>query len=162
MTMWLRALALLCITSGTLAAQELVVRRADGTEGRLLAAELSALPRHRLDAMEHGTPIRYEGTTLASVLVAADAGPVDSLRGSLLRRIVLLVGQDGYAAAVALAEIDRTLGARTMLIADHANDAPLAVTAGPLRAVMGGDGRPARSVRQLVRIEVRDVDTPRP
>lgn len=143
------------VTSAT--AQSLTIRRADGSERTLSAAELGAVPRTSFETLDHGKPARFEGVDLRVVLRLAGAGPTDSLRGALLRRVVLLVGADGYAAAVALAEMDDGLAGRRVYVVDRADGAPLPEAHGALRAIVAGDGRAGRWVRQLVRVEVVEV-----
>lgn len=147
--------ALGCVaTSQRAGAQEVVVRRPDGTERRVTAAEFSALPRSVLETKDHGTPASFEGVELKTLLNFAAAGPVDSLRGPMLRRVVVAVGADGYGAVIALADLDQAIGAKRVLLADRMNGALIPTAHGPLRLVVDGDGRGARWVRQVVRIEV--------
>jgi hypothetical protein len=138
-------------------AQDLIVRRADGSERVLSNAELRPLPRQSFEASDHGVVGRFSGVSLRSVLQLAGVGPLDSLRGPLLRRVVLLVGADGYAAAIALADLDPSIGAKQALVVDSANGRPLPAAQGPWRVMIVGDGRPSRWVRQLTRIEMSDV-----
>jgi hypothetical protein len=140
-----------------LGAQELVIQRADGTEARLTAADIAKLPHVRFEALDHGRTTRLEGVPLREVLLWAAAGPVDSLRGPMLRRVVIAQGADGYRALVALAEIDRSVGAREAYVVTASDGAPLAAEMGPYRLLVVGDGRASRWVRQLVRLELRDV-----
>jgi len=139
------------------AAQSLVVRRADGSGRTVTAAELHALPRTAFETSDHGEPARFEGVDLRAILSLAGAGPVDSLRGPLLRRVVLLVGADGYAVAVALAELDETHAGTKVYVVDRANGGALPEGHGPLRAIVTGDGRAGRWVRQLTRVEVVEL-----
>lgn len=141
-------------------AQSLTIRRVDGTERTLSATELASLPRTTFETLDHGKPARFEGVDLRAVLRLAGAGPTDSLRGALLRRVVLLVGRDGYAAAVALAEMDDGYAARRVYVVDRADGAPLPEEHGPLRAIVAGDGRAGRWVRQLARVVVMEVTAP--
>jgi len=149
--------ALLTIATSPLAAQEITVRRADGSERRLSATELATLPRNDFEAADHGVPTRFAGVELRALLQLAAAGPTDSLRGPMLRRVIVLIGADGYAATIALADLDPALGARRVYVVDHANGVPLAASQGPWRAIVVGDGRAARWVRQLQRVELVDV-----
>jgi hypothetical protein len=66
-------------------------------------------------------------------------------------------GADGYRALVALAEVDRSIAAREVYVVTAADGAALPAAMGPYRLVVLGDGRASRWVRQLVRLEIRDV-----
>jgi hypothetical protein len=140
-----------------LGAQSLVIRRADGSDVTLDSARLAALPRVRFEASDHGTTKRFEGVAVAAVLRAAEAGPVDSLRGAALRRALVFVGRDGYTGLIALPELDSGLGATKVYVVDREGGAPLSAEYGPWRVVIVGDSRGARWVRQLMRIEVVQV-----
>jgi hypothetical protein len=136
--------------------QSLVVKRADGTERTLNASALSSLPRARGLTLDHGDTLRYEGWLLKDVLRAAEAGPVDSLRGPALRRLIWFVGRDGYRIVMTLAELDVTLGNTSVVVVDRQNSAPLTDEVGPLRILVVGDSRASRWVRQVSRIELVD------
>lgn len=152
----LRLVALLAVAL-PLGAQSLVVRRADGSDVTLDSARIAALPRVRFEAADHGTRKRFEGVEVAALLRAAEAGPVDSLRGAALRRALVFVGRDGYTGLIALPELDGGLGATKVYAVDRENGAPLSAEHGPWRVVIVGDSRGARWVRQLMRIEVVQV-----
>lgn len=153
----LRIASVLTIATAPLAAQDITVRRADGSERRLSATELATLPRTEIEAADHGVSTRFTGVDLRALLQMAAAGPTDSLRGPTLRRVIVLIGADGYAATLALGDLDPSLGGRRVYVVSHANGVPLAVSQGPWRAVVVGDGRAARWVRQLQRVELVDV-----
>jgi hypothetical protein len=107
--------------------------------------------------VDHGVATRFEGVDLRARLQLAGAERTDSLRGPALRRVLLLIGADGYAATVAIAALDPSLGARRVFIANCANGQPLAAAQGPWRAILLDDRSAARWVRQLQRIELDDV-----
>jgi DMSO/TMAO reductase YedYZ molybdopterin-dependent catalytic subunit len=66
--------------------------------------------------------------------------------------VVRVTGADGYVAAIALGEISPLLADRPILLADELNGTPLPDHA--LRLVVPGDRLGARSVRDVVRIEI--------
>ncbi|UNK41777.1 hypothetical protein MNO14_12530 [Luteimonas sp. S4-F44] len=117
-------------------------------------AARATLQRHDLTFDDHGTARRCEGVSLAAMLQASGAMPVTPLRGGDLTRYVLVSARDGYRALFSLAELDPTLGGRMVLLADRCDDRPLEATQGPLRLVVAGDTRAARSVRQVEHIVV--------
>lgn len=157
MKFFLLAAVLVTSVVPSLHAQDITVRRVDGSERRVTAAEILALPRIAVDAVDHGASTRFEGVDLRALLHLADVGRTDSLRGPALRRAVLLIGTDGYAAMMALADLDPSLGGRRVLVVNRANGQPLPPDQGPWRAVIADDRRAARWVRQLVRVELVDV-----
>jgi hypothetical protein len=135
----------------------LTVKRIDGTEVVVTAAQLSALPRVSGAASAHGNTFTYEGTDLRSVLRAAGVAPLDSLRGPLLRRAVVFVGADGYGAVIALSDLDPSIGGRRAILVDREDGAALPPNRAPRRIIIEGDHRPSRWVHQVVRIEIVDV-----
>jgi hypothetical protein len=152
-------LALVC--SSQAAAAQLTVALPDGSSRTISAAELRAMPHTSGTAVFHTDTVAYEGVDLRDVLRAAGLAPVDSLRGRHLRRVVLLVGADNYSAAIAQADIDPSIGARRVIVVDREDGAALPRERGPQRALVVGDHRPSRAVRQLVRIAVIDLPEPR-
>ncbi len=124
----------------------------------LTTADLAALPRETVSAAptHDSAPRRYEGARLTDVLRAVGAPLGPRLHGPAVRDVVVATGADGYRAVFSLAETDPAnhAGAR-ILIADRVDGAPLDAKEGPLRLVVDGDLRPARSVHNLVRVEVR-------
>lgn len=140
-----------------LGAQSLVIRRADGSDVTLDSARLAAMPRVAFEAMDHGASKRFEGIAVTTLLRAAEAGPVDSLRGAALRRALVFVGRDGYTGLIALPELDTGLGGTKVYVVDREDGTPLSAEHGPWRIIVVGDSRAARWVRQLARIEVVQV-----
>ncbi|MEN5061402.1 molybdopterin-dependent oxidoreductase [Luteimonas sp. TWI1416] len=117
-------------------------------------AARATLQRRDLAFDDHGHARRCEGVSLAALLQASGAMPVAPLRGGDLTRYVLVRARDGYRALFSLAELDPTLGGRTVLLADRCDGRPLDATHGPLRLVIAGDTRAALSVRQVEQIVV--------
>lgn len=127
----------------------LTVTSPAGGRVEFTAAQLASMPRDSAVGTSHGTTARYHGVALRQVLAAANVGPTDSLRGRALRRAIVATAADGYVVVFSGGELDRSLGARPMLVADRENGAPLSAADGPVRLVVPADGRPARWVRQL-------------
>lgn len=118
--------------------QTLRVSYPAGPEHRMSQAEMSGVPlRALLDRM--GVPAGHD------------------IRGEALRLYVVAEGADGYRAVLALAELDPDLAGQAgqiVLVADRRGGQALDAAEGPLRLVVPMDKRPARWVRQLVRITV--------
>lgn len=119
----------------------------------LALADLQALPpvtvevehAHEKDAQRH----RFTGALLWPLITAA--GPVDAGKRTFLQHTVLARGQDGYAVALAVGELDPNFEGKQVLVAYAEDGKPLP----GLRLVVPADARAGRSVRDLVAIEVR-------
>jgi len=137
------------------AAQELAVVGLDGRVVTVTAKEFDDLPRTTVDAGTAPAVVHYQGAVLTSVLrlVGAPAGP--TLHGKPVKDYVVVTGADGFAAVLSLAETDAALHKGAVIIADSAAGAPLADHEGPYRLVIEGDLKSFRSVRHVVRIELK-------
>lgn len=115
------------------------------------------LPRHTVEASDHGVPARFEGVALRDVLVRAGFTFGESLRGTKLTQLLLVSAADGYRVVFALPELDAGFRDRTVLLADRRDGKPLSAQEGPYRLVVPDERRAARWVRQLTRIELRSA-----
>jgi len=138
-------------------ADPLTVQGPNGAVHTLSAAQLETLPRITGAAAAHDARFTFDGYDLRDVLRLAGVTPVDSLRRGQLRRVVVFVGADGYSAIIALSDLDPSIGGRRALLVDREDGRPLPSERGPRRIIVEGDHRPSRWVRQVVRIEVRDL-----
>ena len=118
------------------------------------AASLAALPREAVATTAHGETLQCEGVPLSALMQAAGAMPAEPLRGAQLGRYVQVDGRDGGRVVFALAEFDPTLGNRAAFLVDRCDGELLDEKAGPLRLVVPGEARAARSVRQVRAITV--------
>jgi hypothetical protein len=73
----------------------------------------------------------------------------ENLRGPAMLTFVKASATDKYAVVLALAEVDPHMRANEIMVADTMNGAALDAHNGPLKLVVPGDLRPARSVRML-------------
>ena len=127
---------------------------------RLEADDLRRLPRAEARVTDHrdaGKEALYAGTPLVEVLRAAGLVLDPGMAGvrQTVAASVLVEAADGYRAVFALAELDPALTDRVILLADTRDGQPLGPAEGPLRLVVPGDKRPARAVRQVVKITLR-------
>jgi len=129
------------------------------TELALDPTLIATLPKVKAGGSVHGHAIECEGVSLAAFLQASGAMPGEPLRGAHLSRVVEVGARDGYRVAFALAELDASLGNRTVVLADRCNGAPLSAEDGPWRLVVPGESRPARWIRQVESIRVDDAPT---
>ncbi|WDS37534.1 molybdopterin-dependent oxidoreductase [Pseudoxanthomonas sp.] len=119
------------------------------------AAALRDLPRQRAQMNVHGQSLDCTGVSLTDLLQHAGAMPTTPLRGPALARVVDVQATDGYRVVFSLGELEAGLGKTQVILADQCQGKPLDAHEGPLRLIVPGDGRPARSVRQVTRITVR-------
>lgn len=99
----------------------------------------------------------YSGVRLADLLAKLGAPLGDALRGKALASYVIATGSDGYRSVVALGEIDPSFHPGEVIAADAMDGKPLDAHNGPFKLVVTEDKRPARSVRNLVSIELRSA-----
>jgi DMSO/TMAO reductase YedYZ molybdopterin-dependent catalytic subunit len=116
--------------------------------------DIRGMPRASVEVNEEGTAKKYEGVWLSEILAKAGAPLGESLRGKALASYVLASARDGYQVVFGLAEIDPAFRDQQVLLADSVDGKPLFPYQGPLRLVVSGDKRGARSVRMLARVEV--------
>lgn len=119
-------------------------------------ALIATLPRQQAQQDVHGHALHCEGVALAALLRAGGAMPATPLRGADLGKVVRIQARDGYRVTFSLGELDESLGARQVLLANRCDGAALTDKDGPWRLLVPADGRPARSARQVERIEVGD------
>ncbi|MGD8700773.1 MAG: molybdopterin-dependent oxidoreductase [Gemmatimonadales bacterium] len=115
--------------------------------------QLSARPHHEAQTTIHDRTVTYRGVSLPELLelVGIPEGR------ELLRTVVFARGADGYEVVFALAELSSDFTDRLVLIADLRDGEPLPAKEAPLRLVVPGEKRGARSVWQVVEIEVRTL-----
>lgn len=95
--------------------------------------------------------VRYTGPLLWTLMQTAR--PIDEPPGgnTALQHTLLARGQDGYAVALSIGEIDPRMEGKQVLVAYARDGQPVPY----LRLVVPGDVHAARSVRDLASIEVR-------
>ena len=96
----------------------------------------------------------FEGVSLRDLLTEAKVPAGTDVRGPLVAWIVIVEAADGYRAVFSLAELEPSFSDRLVLVADARDGKPLGGEEGPLRLVVPDEKRPARWVRQVVRIRV--------
>jgi hypothetical protein len=100
----------------------------------------------------------YSGVRLSDLLAKMGAPLGGELRGKALAHYIVATGSDGYKAVVALGEVDPSFHPGEVLVADTMDGKPLDAHSGPFKLVVTEDKRPARSVRNLVLIELKEVN----
>jgi len=136
----------------------LEVRGDTHTQLALGATDLAALPRAKVSVGdEHGTRVVYEGVPAREILQLAGAPLGKQLRGPNMTMCIVAGGSDGYQAVFALAEFDPGFTDQVILVADHRDGQPLNSREGPLRLIVPSDKRPARWVRALTTLRLKNV-----
>jgi hypothetical protein len=126
---------------------------------QLTAADVKSLPHITVKIHNSHTDAdeTYAGVRLADLFSKPnmDAPLGNELRGKALSGYIIATGSDGYRAVLALAEIDPSFHPGEVLVADAMNGRPLDAHSGPFKLIVTEDKRPARSVRNLVSLELK-------
>jgi hypothetical protein len=150
--------ALSAVLAAPAAAQSLTVSRGARTE-IVSAAQFSALPRTRAQVSQHDQTHDFEGVALSSLLARVGVDVSHPLQGRDLGAAIRVTAADGYQVVLSLSEIDPATRKGSVLVADRDGGRPMGAADGPYRLVVSDDLRPARSARQVERIEVVDLST---
>lgn len=152
------AFAVACALSLPVAAQSVELTGLDGAKSTISGEAWAALPRETVELTIHGQAHAYSGPTLASVLASVGAPLGEALRGPALKSYVLIRAADGYGVVLSMGEIDPALSPGRIILADADKGEALPPEDGPVRLVIEGDARPARSARQVTTIALRRAD----
>jgi DMSO/TMAO reductase YedYZ molybdopterin-dependent catalytic subunit len=137
-------------------AQTLSVKTPAG-EATFTAAQLEAMPRTKVTVGAGASALAYEGVAVGALLARTGLVSGDDVHGQAFANTVVVRSRDGYLAVLSLAETNPTVRKEPVIVADRMNGAKIDDREGPLRLVVGGDLRQARSARQVSSIEVRPV-----
>jgi hypothetical protein len=99
----------------------------------------------------------YSGVPLSDLLAKQGVPVGKDLHGKALANYIVATGSDGYKVVLALAEIDPAVHPGQVIVADTLNDKPLDKD-GPFKLIVTEDKRPARWVRNLVSLEVKQAE----
>jgi len=121
-------------------------------------ADFRALPHITIKAHNGHTNAEesYSGVLLETLLARASAPVGKEFRKEALRSYLLVSGADGYSVLLSLAEVDSTLHAGQVIVADERDGQPLGKH-GPFQLIVPGDSRPARWVHNLYSIRVQQA-----
>ena len=118
------------------------------------ATTLVKLPAANATLTAHGQSHACTGFWLADLAAAAGLPAGEALRGPALTTLIIAEAADGYRVAFSLAELDPKLGNHPVLVANACDGKALDESDGPLRIVVPGEVRAARSVRQVRALRV--------
>jgi len=138
----------------------LVIEAGPGERGVFTAASLREYPQTKVTVFNHHTMKNetYSGVPLMDLLSHLGVPHGKDLKGAALGEYVVATGSDGYKSVLALGEVDPEFHPGIVLVADELDGKPLDAKTGPFRLVVSEDKRPARSVRNLVKIEVKKAE----
>lgn len=140
-------------------AQTLELRERDGGVTVLDAGALARLHQQDLALDDHGTQARYRGVPLVEIARLGGAPTGDTMRGAdALSTVLVIRAADGYRVVLPVSDVDPSVRKDGAILALTKDGRPLEAHEGPLRAIVGGDVRPARSARQVIAIEVRTIE----
>jgi hypothetical protein len=122
--------------------------------------DLRAMPRESWVWEMKGETRGCEGVPLSAVLAAAGVPTGEQMKGAALALAVLVSARDGYRAVFGAAEFDPNFTGRKAFVVDRCDGKDLADDEGPIRLIVIGDKRGARSVRQVERIDILSVAPP--
>jgi hypothetical protein len=123
------------------------------------ADTLAGLPRVKAEAKEHDNPTAtYEGVLLGSILERAGVPRGEKLRGKALRTIVVITATDGYEVVFTLPDTDPAFTDRLIVLADTKDGKPLPEKEGPFRIVAPSEKRPARWIRNVRTIAIKNME----
>ena len=115
---------------------------------------MAKLPAASATLTAHRQTHACTGVWLTDLAVAAGLPAGEALRGPALTTIIVAEAADGYRVAFSLAELDPKLGNHKVLVANACDGKALSAADGPLRLVVPGEVRAARSVRQIRALRV--------
>jgi len=151
-------LAAVCTMASASAASAQTSIDVVGLNGGKASVSLQGLERRSVTTVDRaGIKTIHEGVLLRDVLARANVPLGDELRGTALARAVVATAVDGYQVAYAIAEIDAAFNDHLVLIVDRRNGQPLLPDSGPLQIVVPQDKRPARWIRQVIALEVKQL-----
>jgi|HubBroStandDraft_5_1064220.scaffolds.fasta_scaffold88133_2 hypothetical protein len=153
--LWIFALASLAAS-----AQASLKVQNGGQQTSVSLDALKALPHKTITVHDphENADEAYSGVPLIELLKQVGAPVGKDVHGKALAEYVVATGSDGYKAVLALAEAEPDFHPGDVLVADTMNGKPLDSKIGPFRLVVSDDKRPARSVRNLVSVELKAAE----
>jgi hypothetical protein len=146
----------LVFASGVARGQSVTVGGAVAQPYTLSDSVMATLPQVTVRAADHGQPeAAYSGVTLRDVVAKAGAPTGMAIRGPALATYIVCSAADNYRVVFALAELDSAFSDRTVLVATKRDGQPLGERDGHFRLIVPGDQRPARWLRQLTAITIK-------
>lgn len=134
---------------------QLKIKGLDGKSITLSPEEFAALPHKTVSVFNaHSkTTEKYSGVPLTELLAKVGVPQGEQVKGKLFLTGIVAEGTDNYDVLYALAEVDPSIHAGDVLVADSVDDHKLEKD-GAFKMVSTEEKRPARWVRNLTSITV--------
>ena len=131
-----------------------------GQQTVISLAALKAMPQETVTVINGHTHQQetYSGIPLATLLVKVGAPEPGAIHGKVMSEYILATGSDNYHVVLSLGEIESTFHPGKVLVADMLNGKPLDTQQGPFKLVVEEDRMPARSVHNLVKLELKQAE----
>jgi Oxidoreductase molybdopterin binding domain len=141
--------------------QQPAVISLQGLEGKpvtVTTEDLAKLPQHSIKASEHGSSATFEGVLLNDVLTLVNVPIGEKLRGKALTQYLLVEAADGYRIVFALPELDPAFTSQRVYLVTKRDGKPLSEKEGAFRIVVPAEKRPARWVRQVTALKIKQAE----
>jgi hypothetical protein len=140
------------------ASTQLTLHGLDGKTVSLTPEQLAALPHKTVSVFNSHTKANenYSGVALADLLAKVGVPGGEEVKGKLFMTAVIAEGTDKYSVLYALAEVDPSIHAGDVIVADSVDGQKLGKD-GAFKMVSTEERRPARWVRNLTEISVIEV-----
>jgi DMSO/TMAO reductase YedYZ molybdopterin-dependent catalytic subunit len=129
----------------------------NGNAIEISMADIVKLPQHTVKTTDHGTPVTFEGVMLKDVLGRVDLPVGDAFRKTAAACYLIVEAADGYRAVFAWAELDPDFMDKPLYLVTHRDGRPLSSNDGPIELVAPGEKRPARWVKQVTALTIRQA-----
>ena len=138
---------------------QLTIRGLDGKSITLTPQDIAAMPHKSVSVYNHHTKANetYAGVPLADLLGKVGVPLGENVRGKLFLIGVVAEGTDHYSVLYALAEVDPSIHAGDVIVADSIDGQKLGKD-GVFKMVSTEEKRPARWVRNLTSVTVIEVN----
>ena len=156
-----RFLFLVCLFAGIALQAQTSLKIQNGSQQTTVSIDaLKPLPHKTVTVHNPHTNAdeTYSGVPLIELLKQVGAPTGHDVHGKALSEYIIATGSDNYKAVLALAEAEPDLHPGDILVADTMNGNPLDAKSGPFKLVVTEDKRPARSVHNLVSIELKTAE----
>ena len=128
----------------------------------LSPADLDKMPRKTIKAVDHDTPITFEGWLVGDLLKKAGFTFGQHLRGPRMSDYLIASDKEGYRVIFALPELDAEFSDRVVLLADRENGKPLSGRDGPYRIIVSDERKHDRWVRNVASLSVASSQADKP
>jgi hypothetical protein len=142
----------------TVPSTQLTIRALDGKSMTFTPQDIAAMPHKSVSVYNAHTKANetYSGVALADLLDKVGVPLGENVRGKLFLIGVVAEGTDQYSVLFALAEVDPSIHAGDVIVADSIDGQKLGKD-GVFKMVSTEEKRPARWVRNLASITVIEV-----